>query len=317
MGEFIPIRARNLSDHEFRRLARQPEWQRVVNGVIVAVTDELTPDVLARLRIVEVVDRLGEYSVVSHQSAALVYGLPQWTVPHEVVHVTKNRCSGGRRAREVVVHAAPIPGPVAVVDGMLVTTPARTIVDCARTLTFEQAVVIGDAAVRKFGVTADELNIELEHARTRTGAAAARRAVAFLDGHSESVGESLSRISFARNKITEFVPQGEVFDHDGVLLGRSDFFIPAKPLLGEFDGDLKYDGPGGRIALRKEKKREDLLREHGNDMMRWGWDDIFGATLRQKYELALRRIGSRTVRDCWVRQAALPRPVSLEFRRLW
>ena len=317
MGEHrIVRRGIDCELHEFRRLAKHPGWTRVIAGVLVESADELPPETLRRLRVEAIVERLGAGAVVSHQSAALVYGLPQWNIPHDDVHVTK-RNTTRRRSRDVIVHAAPLPGPVAVVDGLLVTTPARMIVDCARTLTFEQAVVIGDAAVRKFGVTQAELDRELDRARTRKGIAAARRAVAFLDGHSESVGESLSRIALARNNIVGFIPQGEVFSADGEFLGRADFFHESAPLLGEFDGDLKYDGPGGRTALRNEKRREDQLRTHGNDMVRWGWSEVHGTALRDRVNLALRRAASLPPRSGWVRQAALPAPVPLQLRYDW
>ena len=231
MGEFRIVRARDVSGHEFRRLAKQTGWQRVVDGVVVESADDVTEEALRRLRVEEVAARFGSGAVVSHQSAALVYGLPQWNIAHDRVHVTKNRRTGARRSRDVVVHAAPIAGPVVLLDGLLVTTPARTIVDCARTLSFEHAVVVGDAMVRKFGVSSAELDRELASARNRTGTAAAHRAVASLDGHSESVGESLSRIAFHRNKINGFVPQGEVFDGDGNFIARVDFFHRSEPLL--------------------------------------------------------------------------------------
>ena len=220
--------------------------------------------------------------------------------------------TGARRTRDSVLHTTPI-GLVAVVDGLLVTTPARTVVDCARTLDYEQAVVIGDAAVRKFGVTRRDLDRELEQAQRRKGIAAARRVVAFLDGHSESPGESRSRVALARNNLI-LVPQGEVFDEKGRFIGRVDFYDKDKPVVGEFDGELKYDGPDGREVLRAEKAREDLLRNHGNEMVRWGWKHITGHTLREMFERAYRRIGNRTDRQGWIQQAPLPRPRALALR---
>ena len=313
MGE---IRRRDeLEPHEFRRL-RKAGWLRVIDGVAADPAIELTGPEQHRRRAHAVVRRLTSGAVVSHQSAAVVYGLPVWDTPLDVVHITRSQATGGRRTRDAVLHAIPIVGLVAVVGGLLVTTPARTIVDCARTLDFEHAVVIGDAAVRKFGVTSKDLERELDLAKHRKGIAAARRAVAFLDGHSESAGESRSRIALARNDI-RLVPQGDVFSNDGRFLGRVDFFDKDRPVIGEFDGDLKYDGPDGRDVLRAEKVREDLLRNHSNEMVRWGWQHLTGTGLRAMFDRAYLRGGNRAVRHSWIRQAALPRPVELVLRSDW
>ena len=87
---------------------------------------------------------------------------------------------------------------MAVVDGHSLTLPARTLIDLARTLPFEQAVVVGDAAVRRFGISRDDLDAEIARAARRHGVDAARRVVRFVSGHSESVGESRSRVMLSR-----------------------------------------------------------------------------------------------------------------------
>lgn len=105
------------------------------------------------LRVRAVLRRLGPAAVVSHASAAALYGLPCWDLPLDRVGVTRDRASGARRTPEVHVHAAPLADgevrSVALADGagtVQVTAPARTVVDIARTHGFEQGVVVADAA---------------------------------------------------------------------------------------------------------------------------------------------------------------------------
>jgi hypothetical protein len=88
------------------------------------------------------------------------------------------------------VHAGRLDGDVVDLDGVRVTSPARTVVDPARTVSADEAGVIGDSALRRF----PEMDFGAVLEVVRTGIAAARRTVAFLDARSESPGESLSRL---------------------------------------------------------------------------------------------------------------------------
>ena len=66
------------------------------------------------------------------------------------------------------------------------------------------------------------------------GMCSARRSVAFLDGRSESVGESYSRVVMMRTGVPRPTLQYEV--RDGlVLVGRADFGWDDLRTLGEFE----------------------------------------------------------------------------------
>ncbi|MBB3039557.1 hypothetical protein [Hoyosella altamirensis] len=113
------------------------------------------------------------------------------------VHLTRASSTGGGGKNELFVHSASLDsGEIEVVDGIPVTCAARTVIDIARSVPFEQAVVVGDAALQREIVSKNELALTLERARNMKGIAAARRAVAFMDSRSESVGESRSRVLF-------------------------------------------------------------------------------------------------------------------------
>ena len=205
------------------------------------------------------------------------------------VHVTRDRPNGGRVGPTLLVHCSPVGGEVVELDGRLLTTPARMIVDLGRTAPLAAAVVTGDAAIREFGVTSSELAVELERAKNRRGIAAARRVVDLLDGHSESVGESLSRLMLRGFGFSGFKTQGNVYLDGGRFLGRVDFFDEELGVLGEFDGEVKYGRllkPGqdpGEVVFQ-EKQREDAMRDPGFQMARWIWRELDTAATAPRIE---------------------------------
>jgi hypothetical protein len=238
-------------------------------------------------------------TVVSHESAAVLHGLPVWGARVGVVHVTRMKVTRGKRRGGVHLHTAPLPtSDVVELAGLPVTSLARTVVDLARTLTVDHAVCAGDAALRA-GCRTDELDEMLAEASGWPGIQRARRVVEFLDGRSESAGESRSRVVFARLGLPAPVPQYEVFDDDGVLVGRSDFGWEAFRTLGEFDGKVKYgrllkpgQPPGDAVYL--EKRREDAMRDLTWEMVRWGWIDFddeqaLGARVRRAFARGVAR----------------------------
>jgi len=109
--------------------------------------------------------------------------------------VSRDGSGGGRVDRCLHRHVGPLDAEKLVeIEGIAVTSLARTVVALARTVGFEQAVVVGDGAL---AALPDPLDLEdaLDRAAGWRGTPAARRVVAFGDGRSGSVGESRSRIA--------------------------------------------------------------------------------------------------------------------------
>jgi hypothetical protein len=218
-------------------------------------------------------------SVLSHLSAAVLHGLPLPQARLPYVQVTRPDVGSGRRRGHVHRFTAPLPrDEVVVLDGLAVTSLARTVVDLARTLPFADAVAAADAALR-LGLDPALLAETLEGASGRPGVAGARRVVAFADGRSESPGESHSRVMLHRIGLPPSTLQLEVFDATGHLVGRTDFGWEEQRTLGEFDGRVKYGrllrpGETAADAVYREKRREDDLRDEGWQMVRWGSVDL-------------------------------------------
>jgi len=206
---------------ELARKARAGELTRIRRG---AYDGEGKQELeLRHLRLVEATVQLTAASaVVSHLSAAIAHGLPVVATSLKRVQLTRSDVAGGRDRGGVHLYSAPLPTvEVVEVSGVRVTSLARTVVDIGRTESFARAVVTGDAALRQ-GLDPVELAACLSRSGGRPGIAKARRAITFLDGRSESPGESLSRVTLQGAGIAPPTPQYEVTDGTGRLVGRAD-----------------------------------------------------------------------------------------------
>jgi hypothetical protein len=217
--------------------------------------------------------------MVSHWSAAALLGLPIVGRRDDDVHLTIGPTGGGRTSGRLRRHQAEGEVTETVVDGMRLTSPARTLVDLACDVGVLASVVAGDAALRAGLVVRDALDEELDRAAGRRGVRQARRAVTLMNGAAESPGESLSRVRIAELGFPPPVLQHEIRDRSG-FVARVDFWWEDHALAGEFDGRSKYglDKPAAAgEALWREKIREDTVRALGVRMARWTWDDAWHA----------------------------------------
>lgn len=242
------------SNHDFE--LQQQEYRRLVCSVALRANDPL----------------------LSHQSAAVMFGLPLVELDLDVVHLIGPLPSGGQRRGRVFRHPGK-PGISEVrVDGMRVTSVARTLIDLGRTASFDASVSAIDAALHRGLVSPANLTIEMTNAARTIGAAAARRAVAFGDGRTESPGESRTRTALQELGFPSPDLQVKIFSAIGEFIGRVDLAYPEWGVLIEFDGLVKYgnipDGPDARAAVITEKRREDRLRAAGFVVVRLLWRDL-------------------------------------------
>lgn len=273
--------AQGWSDGELRRRRRSGELVSLCRGAYLGAGDERLSDAVATHALLIESGRpltAGD-AVLSHTSAAVLHGLPLWNVPLDRVHRTRDRRTGARRTGSTVLHAAPLTAEeVTEVDGRPVTSVARTLVDLARALDFEEAVVLVDAALHRHLVDVEALEEALTRASGWLGCPKARRVVKFADRGSMSVGESRSRVAMARFGLPAPVLQWEVTSEIG-WLGKVDFAWPGLGVVGEFDGQVKYGkylrpGQDAGDAVFTEKQREDRIRDEGIRVVRWVWAEL-------------------------------------------
>lgn len=266
---------------EVRRMVRAGSLRPIRRGAYVEGPLPDEPEARHALLVRAALEGLSPDVVVSHVSAAVLHGLPVWGIALDRVHATRDRSrTGARRSGRVHVHSAPLdPDEIVLVDGVPTTSVARTVADIARTVPFEQAVVVADAALCAKVVSTTDLMAALDRRSRWPGLPAARRALGFAAFGSMSVGESRSRVAMARAGLPPPVLQWEVRRPDGMLVGRVDFGWPGLRTVGEFDGRVKYGklvlpGEDAADVLYREKLREDALRREALAVVRWGWPDI-------------------------------------------
>lgn len=178
------------------------------------------------------------------------------------------------------LHVARLPDDEVVTAGDIsLTDVTRTVVDLARFLPFEPAVVAADAALHSRRTTPARLAECLARMGPVPGTRGAARVLAFADGLSESVGESRSRALMQRLALPAPDLQVRVRRRNRTIIGRCDFGWKGLRTLGEFDGRIKYGrllrpGQSPGDAVHEEKLREDELRDVGWQVARWTWADL-------------------------------------------
>lgn len=273
---------------EFYRAARAGAFRRLAHGVYLpaAEWDGLGDDERFRARIHAAADASRPGLVFSHQSAAALWRLPmvgRWPARPEVL-VQDDR--GGRSRRAFTARVGRVPADTDVIDGVRVTSLARTITDVGRSTPLVTSVAMADHALAgdarselgpgAAAVGMPELTREFDDIGSSYGRARCRLMLDLADGLSGSPGESLSRVNFHLLGVPPPILQQEFRDVQG-LIGLTDFWWPEFNLIGEFDGEGKYLSPelrGGRSAgevVVAEKIREDRLRVVGPRVVRWGW----------------------------------------------
>ena len=223
-------------------------------------------------------------AVVSHQSAALILGLPTPGFGHwedQPVSVTLPVTGNSTSSATAIHHTGPLPAGQVQRDkeGYLVTTPARTAVDLAADLPLPEALVLLDSAARLICASLvneirrrDYANPQLvraagdllEQAVTTVRATRLRPALALVNPSRESVAESLSAGHMRLSGLPTPRFQAEIRTPIGTLY--PDFLWDDLKLIGECDGAIKYNDASGYVL---EKEREQVLRDLGYRFVRW------------------------------------------------
>jgi hypothetical protein len=297
------------SHREFECARREKIWVKVRRGAYTTADHAASLDEAGRhvLKVRAVAGRLEGQVVVTGVSALAVQGVPLWGVDLNVVHVAREAGFSSRTDAHVVHHVAPIPESQLVeVNGLLIPVIERNLVDAARQVSFESGVVLADGARRLLPFDPDLAQSVVESQRDWPGSVKAARVVRFSDGAAETVGESRSRVMIARIGLPAPQLQKCFYRSDGSLLARSDFFFEEFNTVGEFDGKQKYGRAlyekTGRIedvdlgeVVWQEKRREDGIRDEGNEVVRWVWFEVEGhdREIRQRFDRAIDRAGRR------------------------
>jgi len=212
--------------------------------------------------------------VVSHLSAAVFWGwkvkcapeLPQVTVPRR-----RKRSPEEREGCDV--HWADLPAED--LHRRAVTTPVRTVIDCARTLPFDEALCVADSALRSGRVTRAELVVAAK-ASPRTGRARALRVVLAADERAANPFESCLRATCHDVAGLSVEPQ---FSLAGI--GRVDLADVQLRLVLEAES-LEFHNDA--LSFRNDVRRYTALVRAQWRVARFCWEDVM---FQQEYVRAV------------------------------
>lgn len=206
---------------------------------------------------------------VSHASAARL-----WMVDplHRPARVSVTVPRGARRRQPLAgtrLHWADL--TVTDVHGP-VTAPLRTVLDCARTMPFAEALGIADGFLRRRLVEPGELRAAAASLRG-AGRARARAVAEAGDARSDNPFESALRALVLRCGAGEFVPQ--VLVEAGPLGAvRPDLVDEGRRIVLEADS---FAWHGSRAALVRDCERYDALVLSGFLVLRFSWEQVVGS----------------------------------------
>ena len=239
--------ALGLDDAAIGRRVRDGRLHRVHRGVYAAGHSELT----THGRFMAAVLSGGSGAALSHEAAAVLWGLRKPRGPR--IDVTVPRSAGRRRRRLIVIHRSPLePDDVTVREAIVVTTPARTLLDLAGVLTQRQLERTIDEA--------EFLGLDLSGLlprRGRRGGALLRTVLTQHDAGSTWTRSQLEermlalcrRAGLPRPHVNQEVQGLEV-----------DFHWPEQRLIVEIDD---WSSHRGRGAFERDRVRDAVLVEAG------------------------------------------------------
>ena len=277
-----------LDNRRLRRALDEGTWVKVAPGAFVR-SDHwlmLTPIERHRVRVHEVARRLEPGAVISYAAAAAEHGIDMLDPWPAAVDVTCGPATGGRSSGVVRRHTRDRRTLEVMPFGRhMITTPAQTALDLARSLRFLPAVASVDQAIwadRPGGELTDidtihELWTRDAHHR---GQVRALRVLSFAERGAANVRESHCRVELARLGF----PRPRLQERRMLRTGRlvfADFYFPEADHWGEFDGEGKYrdaalrrPGHDAADAVIDEKNRENEIRREVRGFSRWDRTDV-------------------------------------------
>ena len=204
------------------------------------------------------------FDVVTDRTAAWLHGIDTFdAIDLDVLPSVDRRALRGRaraRCRNTIQGVRDLaPGDVMQIGGLLVTTPIRTALDLGCMLRPWAAVAAMDAFMRMFGLTKEQLRVELLRFRGRRGVVQCRWVVSMADPRSESGGESFCRCAIADRGLPRPTPQFWVYEGDQPRY-RLDLAYGWAKVAIEYDGRDHHDSPSQRAA---DAERRAWLRARG------------------------------------------------------
>lgn len=209
----------------------------------------------------------------SHRTAARLHGLEKFAEAEalEVMvtrHLTVDDSVSLHRTSALTKHE------VATVDGLKVTSMARTLIDLAslRNVDYETLAACVNQALREKKATLDDLDAMLERVKGVRGCPRIRALVHKLRGGD---GPLESELEEAVTEVLEMAqlpqPEKQRAVHVGGRLRRLDFRYKQQRVIIEADG---YAWHSDVVSFEKDRQRHNSLTAVGYVVLQWTWTAI-------------------------------------------
>lgn len=211
-------------------------------------------------------EALRRSAVLNHLSAAIEHGWRvKWPPAQPWITVPRKRHLGEKDRRGLVVTWRDL---TVSEREAAITTPVRTVLDCARKLPFDEALAVADSALRARDVTRRQLRDAARGLRG-IGAPEARAVVAAADHRAANPFESVLRAIALEIPGLDLVPQLRITDSG--LFATVDLGDERLGLVLEAEG---FESHGTRRALIRDCRRYTELEVFGWHVLRFTWDDV-------------------------------------------
>jgi very-short-patch-repair endonuclease len=265
-------RAIGVSGDEVRSLCRAGEWSRLSRGVYLV--DAQRFDGVPRLSAIQAAAlSAGPSAVAVLTTAAELHGIAG-ARREDAIHLNlpgldaRNRrpTEPGVRMHQLVLR----PGETTTVEGIGVSTPARTVADLLLRVDRLTAVSLLDSAMNRRLLVSEDLDLVQASLAGRRGAPRARPWLAEADARAESPLETRVRLRANDGGVPPDELQYRVRDRNGRIVAIADLAWTRARLVGEADGFEAHDNP---VAVFRDRRRQNDIVQAGFTPVRFTWED--------------------------------------------
>jgi very-short-patch-repair endonuclease len=266
---------RGITAHAIDRMVRTARVVVLRRGVY-----QIGPLPVGRAAEAAAVLACGSAGRVSHASAAVLHGLEdpgRARLPVEVTMPRRKR----RRIEGVRIHRVRdlLADEVTMVDGIRVTTPARTLLDIAATLTSREVEQALANALRMGIVTREEMGRTLERHPRHRGVSLLRELLGAESSPSFTRSEGEEKLLELTRSAR--LPRPEL--NVNVLGHEVDFLWRSARLVAEVDG---YAFHASARSFAADRRRDAELTAAGYRVLRFTWADLTDSRLATVVRLA-------------------------------
>ena len=262
------------------RHALRSRYVAVHHDVYIGKNTELT----AVLRAKACWLRSREYGVLAGFSASALHGARWIDAARPAAVIDTNR----RKTPGITVWANTIDDDeICVIDGIRVTTPARTALELACRYPVGTAVAAIDALAQATRLKVADIELAADRHPGRHGLSRARVALELVDPGAESPRETSLRLLLIRARFPRPATQIPIYNEYGVLIAEVDLGWPDLKIAVEYEGDHHRTN---RRQFRKDIRRIDALIEQGWIVIRVTVEDTEGGIIRRVEAAFARRL---------------------------